>query len=147
MPQSHKKAYILLWCCFTAYLAVIFRLTVFRTGFSFAAFGRGGTWNLVPLYDLWVTLRDDGFRVFARLFLGNIGWFVPFGALLAALFPQKRVWEVCLAGFCCSVLIELLQFCFGVGITELDDVLLNTFGVWIGSTGFQQGKKLLLRKK
>ena len=68
MPQSHKKAYILLWCCFTAYLAVIFRLTVFRTGFSFAAFGRGGTWNLVPLYDLWVTLRDDGFRVFARLF-------------------------------------------------------------------------------
>ena len=137
MPQPHRKAHILLWCCFAAYLAAIFRLTVFRTGFSFAAFGCGGTWNLVPLYDLWITLRDDGFPVFARLFFGNIGWFVPFGAFLAALFPQKKVQTVCLAGFFCSVLIELLQFCFGTGITELDDVLLNTFGVWLGCAGFR----------
>ena len=130
--QRHKKFRVFLWCCFVIYLAVIFRLTVFRTGFSFTAFGKGGILNLTPFYDLWLTLKIDGFWIFAKLFFGNIGWFIPFGFFLQLLSAPKKAWKICLLGFGCSVLIELLQFCFGMGVTELDDVILNTVGVWIG---------------
>jgi glycopeptide antibiotics resistance protein len=36
-------------------------------------------------------------------------------------------------GFLLSAMIETLQFILGTGVSELDDLILNTFGVWIGA--------------
>lgn len=63
----------------------------------------------------------------------NILLFVPFGFLLP-LWSEKlhRGWLVILSGFACTLLIETVQFQTGRGIFETDDLIGNTFGVWIG---------------
>ena len=62
-------------------------------------------------------------------YLNNILFFIPFGVLL----PWKKSWkQVLFASFTVSVLIELLQFVFAVGLTESDDVISNVLGGVIG---------------
>lgn len=62
---------------FAAYMLLLLKLTVFRTGYSLI----GGTWNLVPAADL-IQLYQHSKWCFFYLFGGNIIWFVPFGFLL-----------------------------------------------------------------
>lgn len=38
-----------------------------------------------------------------------------------------------LLGLLFSFAIELLQYVFGTGISELDDLILNSLGAWIGA--------------
>ncbi len=66
------------------------------------------------------TIRQD--------ILNNIWLFVPLGAALYD--PKHRlrwVWAVLL-----SVGIEVLQYFFGIGLCELDDVFSNGLGAMIG---------------
>lgn len=43
-----------------------------------------------------------------------------------------KTWKILLWGFLLSFFIESMQFIFGTGVSELDDLILNTLGVWIG---------------
>jgi len=63
----------------------------------------------------------------------NILLFVPFGFLLPHYSDKfKKAYTTIFIGFCVSVSIELLQYITKIGILELDDILNNTIGVWIG---------------
>ena len=120
----------LLWLTFFLYLAVLFRLTVFRTNFL----SRGmwnGSFNLIPFRDLFSLIPEDRTGYFLYLFLGNIVWFIPFGFFLGALREKSGYWPV-LWGFCLSFLIEFLQFFASSGVSETDDLILNTLGALIG---------------
>ena len=124
--MKHK----LLWAIFLLYLAILLRITVFRT--SFLSDGLwNGTLNLIPFQDLFALISTNGFGYFLYLFLGNIVWFIPFGFLLGALLKKTRYWPV-LWGFCLSFLIEFLQFLGSSGVSETDDLVLNTLGTFIG---------------
>ena len=46
---------------------------------------------------------------------------------------SKNLLSTAFCGFLFSLLIEMLQYVFGTGFSELDDLILNTFGVWIGA--------------
>lgn len=65
----------------------------------------------------------------------NVALFVPFGLLVALLlayqpFPVKRtVWIA--AGV--SLFIEVTQFVFRLGFSDIDDIILNVFGAWCGA--------------
>lgn len=70
--------------------------------------------------------------MFIYLFVGNIIWFVPFGMYLEG----QRKWKlaaIVLCGFLFSLTIETSQYAFGRGFSELDDLILNTFGVFLGT--------------
>lgn len=70
--------------------------------------------------------------MFIYLFAGNIIWFVPFGMYL----ERQKKWKLvatALCGFLFSLTIETLQYAFGTGFSELDDLILNTFGVFLGA--------------
>ncbi len=69
---------------------------------------------------------------FTYLFVGNIVWFVPFGMYLQYMGISKTLVRTVLYGFLFSLLIETLQYVFGTGFSELDDLVLNTLGAWIG---------------
>lgn len=72
---------------------------------------------------------------FAFLFVGNVACFVPFGFGLSALTPLRRaVVPLCFLG---SLLIEVLQWAFGTGVPQVEDVLLNTFGAALGYALFR----------
>ncbi len=67
-----------------------------------------------------------------RNFFGNILMFMPLGFLLPMVSNQKqRVAPVVFSGFLCSLSIELMQLFLGRG-TDIDDVILNTFGGFLG---------------
>ncbi|OZB99048.1 hypothetical protein CJP46_00650 [Paenibacillus sp. XY044] len=66
---------------------------------------------------------------------GNMAVFVPFGLLLPLLIKKLQSWLVLTAVFVSFILIvERAQMLLRVGSFDVDDVILNTFGVWIGWT-------------
>ena len=96
------------------YAAFLLGIAVWRPWATPAA-PFSGRWELVP---------------FAFLFVGNVACFVPFGFGLPALTPLRRaVVPLCFLG---SLLIEALQWAFGTGVPQVEDVLLNTLGSALG---------------
>lgn len=70
--------------------------------------------------------------------LGNVALFVPFGFLLHVLLRTRTrsrwpLVEVVLLGAVLSLGIEVAQWVFAVGYTDVDDLLCNTLGALFGA--------------
>jgi glycopeptide antibiotics resistance protein len=118
-----------LWVLFILYLLLLLRITVFRSSFgSYPLFSHGQIlW--VPFVSLW-KIYQNSVSYFLYLFLGNLIWFVPFGILYPLLTGKgARTIFYC---FLLSLLIETLQYVFGTGVSEVEDLILNTLGGAIG---------------
>lgn len=64
--------------------------------------------------------------------LGNIIMFIPFG-FLGWIIPELKQLKPLMFGFVsCIVIVEALQYFTRMGIFEVDDIILNTFGVYLG---------------
>ncbi len=61
----------------------------------------------------------------------NVFLFIPFGFLLP-LAAQRNIWQTALIGLGFSALIEAVQYLFGLGLCEFDDVFHNTLGTALG---------------
>lgn len=119
---------------FFIYVGVLLRITVFRSGFAFRNLCQNGAINLT-LFESYVPLIENrDFKRIIYLFVGNIIWFVPFGFYLKRFGKQEwKIWKIWLFGLFFSFIIEFLQYVFGTGISELDDLILNSMGAWIGA--------------
>lgn len=118
---------------FLIYIAIVFRITVFRHGFDVHHFMQGGTVNLTVMKEYFTLLKEGEWIRFIYLFVGNIIWFVPFGFYLKCIRKVKRMWLIVAAGFVFSLVVESMQYLWGTGISEIDDLILNTFGTFIGA--------------
>ncbi len=119
------------WALTGAYALVILALT---TGKSF--FRIGYLWDpanqhvrelrLVP-FEAWA--RSETW--FGPLFdaVGNVAFFVPLGWLLATLLRSSQAIG---AAAVFSVAIEVTQYAFALGRTDVTDVMLNVLGAVIG---------------
>ena len=93
------------------------------------------------LFFIYITLFQDYIPIiregrwfrFLYLFVGNLIWFLPFGAALIYFRKVTRVWKAAFCGLALSLVIETMQYIFGTGISEVDDLLLNTLGTWLGA--------------
>ena len=130
MSQRCKKVITLL---FFLYLIIVLRITVFRSTFSLQQLCQNGKINLTLFEGYIALLRQKNWFSFGYLFLGNILWFVPFGMYLQYMKKTKTLFCATVCGFLFSFLIETMQFVFGTGLSELDDLILNTFGTWVGA--------------
>jgi glycopeptide antibiotics resistance protein len=75
--------------------------------------------------------------------LGNILLFIPLGFLLPLLVKRFRnIFLIVLTGFLLSVFYECTQLLTGIGIFDVDDMILNTFGTLLGVIIFYIGKSL-----
>jgi glycopeptide antibiotics resistance protein len=131
-----------LWGFFILYLLLLLRITVFRSSFgSYPLFSHGQIlW--VPFVSLW-KIYQNSVSCFLYLFIGNLVWFVPFGFLLPALTKNRaRTIFYC---FLLSLLIESLQYVFGTGVSEVEDLILNTLGGAIGYGFYKIVEKLCNR--
>ena len=114
---------------FTAYLVILFRITVFRDGWLEHGLCSGQViW--LPFQTIFNYLSRGEIGYFLYLFVGNLIWFVPFGFALRL--HGTTVWKTILLTAALSTLIEMLQFVLGTGCTETEDVLLNTTGGALG---------------
>ena len=114
---------------FLLYLAALLTITVvrpWRAGYRFL----GGSFNTKLLVGYLPILRTSP-PYFLYLFGGNIAWFVPLG--FWPVFVKRRpIARVVLYGFLLSLFIETMQFVLGTGVSEIDDLLLNTLGSAVG---------------
>lgn len=62
--------------------------------------------------------------------VGNVVLFVPLGILAWQLLRDAR--RVLLLGLVISLSIEILQYAFALGTTDVDDLLLNVLGTAVG---------------
>lgn len=114
---------------FLLYLAALLCITVVRP-WSGAYQFLGGRWNTKILVS-YRPIFQTSLPLFVYLFGGNIAWFVPFGFYLA-FFREVPLRRVILCGFLLSLFIEVMQFVLGTGVSEVDDLLLNTLGSLLG---------------
>lgn len=111
------------------WLAVLLRLTVFRDDcFSNGLFSGRIEWDAFAYYAKLV--RVGYWRYFTYLFVGNLVWFMPVGFFTRI--QGGRLWRAALWGFLLSLFVETGQFVLGSGISELDDLILNTCGALLG---------------
>lgn len=140
MKKYLKPAIVTAFC---VYLIILLKITVFRSGFFTADLFQNGRLTFDFFAGYLEMLRGNMFYDFIYLFVGNIIWFVPLGFLLPCLNNRfSSITKVLLSGFLLSLLIEFFQFAFGTGISEGDDLILNTLGALIGYGGYSAMLKL-----
>ena len=90
--------------------------------------------NFIPFkifYDSYIShIKYGNYTYFIISLLGNIVLFIPYGFLLPILYKVKGKYVV-LLGLSLSLFIELFQL-FLPRWTDIDDIILNTFGTFIG---------------
>lgn len=128
------------------YLVILLRMTVFRAEFGTYPLFSHGDFNLDLFSDL-IRIYHNSLSTFIYLFVGNIVTFIPFGFLVLPLTGRRKPAEAfavtILYGFALSLVIEISQWAFGVGVSELDDLILNTLGVFLGAVGCLPFRKKL----
>ena len=119
--------------CFTVlYLGLVYTSTVLSR-----MPGSGVNVALTPLwsYAQWIQGND----VFLKYIVLNILMLLPLGVSLSALWQRPK--RVLLVGFLFSCLIETSQLLTGRGLFEIDDILHNTLGVYLGILLYRLGKR------
>ena len=71
----------------------------------------------------------------------NLILFMPFGFLLYAVTDQPRTSRILLLGFALSLAIELCQMLFHLGWFEVDDILHNVLGTYLGICLYRRAVK------
>lgn len=94
------------------------------------------SYNLVPFETIGIFIRsiNQGFNSswIINLF-GNMGVFVPFGLVLPILITRLRSYGRLTLYFVPIVIVlEVSQMVLRVGSCDVDDLILNVIGVWIG---------------
>jgi glycopeptide antibiotics resistance protein len=102
---------------------------------------------LEPFREVEAMLRQpDHLFWFMQIFL-NVLLFIPFGSLLPLVSDKFRnPFGTVFCGFLFSFGIESMQYITGRGLTELDDMINNTFGAIIGYILFA-GTSFLLKRQ
>ena len=121
---------------FVTNLAVLVRIVLFKQAPLYNLLSAAGssvrTISFIPfksLYDMAIS-GTSIIRIIENI-LGNIAIFIPFGLLLPII-KKGRSQKVILYGLAASILLEIIQYAFALGSSDIDDLLFNTSGVMIG---------------
>ena len=135
--MKKKLLYEIIWWI---YFVLLFGIVIikFRGSFSelFAKIEStpfGTNYNLIPFRSIGEQLNHflEGWARFNLL--GNIIPFVPFGFLLPMISEKANSFtRVLFVGFGFVLLVEIFQFFTRLGSFDVDDVILNMFGILIG---------------
>lgn len=137
-------------CVLAVYGALLIRLVVFKDipvihighlRFRFAG-THTGPGNFIPFKSIVPELSGRGNQLIAMVnFFGNIIPFMPIG-LLAPLVVRSFSWQKTLVlGVATGLSFEVMEVVFRVGIFDVDDIILNAFGVMAGYGVFVMFKR------
>lgn len=119
------------------YKIIIIPYTLFLLYLMFLGMGRFQyEENLLTLEPVFSTIKfiqgPNKMTDIVMIVLGNIIMFIPFG-FLGWIFPDlKKLKPLIFSFISCIVIVEALQYFTRMGIFEVDDIILNTFGVYLG---------------
>lgn len=121
---------------FVCYLAALIQITVIRDYRRFFFFfTRAHSLSTIQIIPFQTTLEAllKGTWPFCYHLIGNMIWFVPLG-MLGPFFSKrlKRGKSLFCFSFCLSGGIEIFQWLFATGVSDVDDILLNVLGALFG---------------
>ena len=143
MKNKHVKMIrVLSWFVFAGYLIALIYFLFFSE-----QMGRFPSneykYSLEPFREIrrYIIYRKEigFFNVMLNLF-GNIICFVPFGFVLPIMSNKQRgIFKITVLTFLTSLLVELIQLLSKVGSCDVDDIILNTLGGFLGYVLFAIG--------
>ena len=99
--------------------------------------------NLVPIVHLFE--EYDGWLI---NIIGNVTMFIPVGLVWPFCFPKlDTLRKTILWGACFPLFIEITQIPFYSRCSDVDDLILNTTGIFIGALIYFSVKRLKKRRK
>lgn len=142
MKDSTKKkiriAGLILFIC---YLLALTYFLFFAESYGRAIQDRDYAYNLVPFKEIkrfWNNRDILGDLVVFINLVGNVGAFVPFGAILPVISGETRgLLRIGFLTFEFSLIVETIQLVARVGTFDVDDIMLNTLGGILGYAGFK----------
>ncbi len=110
---------------FIYYVILLFNMVVF------ARYNSIDSYNLVPFKSI-IDIFKNGttYSIIINIF-GNVLVFMPLEYFLIELFKVKKFYINFILSFGIILLIELFQYVFKVGVLDIDDLILCTFGMMI----------------
>ena len=130
-------AVLVVWFALLICVIVFKYIPTIHVGHRIYRFGGGyrtGPANLLPLHTILPQLRGHGNRLISKVnLLGNVLPFVPVGLLAPFVFRRMTWAKALLLAVGTGLLMEVLEVIFQVGIFDVDDILLNSLGVLIGT--------------
>ncbi|WBX98772.1 VanZ family protein [Chryseobacterium gambrini] len=119
------------------YKIIIVPYTLFLLYLMF--FGMGRTQmedNLLTIEPIFSTINFIkgciSWKEIVTIVAGNVVMFIPFG-FLGWIFPRLQDLQNLLFTFISAItIVEAIQYFSRMGIFEVDDIILNTFGVFLG---------------
>lgn len=126
-----------LFFAFLFYIVMLFSVTVFRKGLFM---NTTHDVNLIPFdelitssyYQMNIWGKRSAFIIFGYNVFGNILWFIPFGFFCAHVMENINSKKMFIYAFLLSFSIEVMQYLFYTGISDIDDVIFNVTGGLIG---------------
>lgn len=93
--------------------------------------GESYQYKIIPFWS-YIEYVKYGNKALIRENLHNVYMFLPFGAILPVIINNKRLKKVIVICGLSSVIVELIQLFFKLGLFEFDDIFHNTCGAIIG---------------
>ncbi|MFP4979226.1 VanZ family protein [Paenibacillus sp. CN-4] len=130
---------------FILYIILLLRVTLFKQASLYHLFAAVGaserTISIIPFQSIleMVSHNISLSRILENV-CGNVIAFIPWGLLTPIILKRERR-SVLAGGITVSASIELLQLVFGLGSTDIDDLIFNTLGVVIGYLLFRAIQK------
>lgn len=113
---------------FAIYILALIWIVLFKMSFSIHDLPHIRNINLIPFAD---SVIING-KLDTREIINNIAAFIPFGIFMKMLSNRKSFSPHIAPVFFFSLTIEILQYIFSIGATDITDLLANTAGGAIG---------------
>lgn len=127
---------------FIVYLFVLVWIILFKMAVSWEGIPQLQGVNFIP-YGASVIVNNQ-LQISEIIF--NILIFIPFGLYLSILKPYEAFWKKTLFIMGFSLLLEILQYLFAIGASDITDLINNTLGGIIGLGLYLIISKLLKEK-
>lgn len=144
---TKKKIRAMGMVLFCLYIILLVYFLFFAEGYGrVPAQEREYRYNLVPFVEIrrfWIYREQLGtLAVFTNIF-GNVIGFVPYGFILPIISKKtENLLFVTSTGFLGSLLVETVQLMTRVGSFDVDDLILNTLGAFLGCLLFMICNKI-----
>lgn len=132
--KKRKQLRVLGKLLFAVYIVFLLYFLIFSDWYGRTGVMENYHYNLIPFQEIrrfWEYREKLGIWSVINL-LGNVIIFVPFGFFKPMSSVSRNFLTTVLDGIWLSMIVEVFQFVTKVGRFDVDDLLLNTFGVAIG---------------
>lgn len=147
--NNRKRLILVSRLLFAVYMAFVVFFMFFSDREVYTEY-RYNTTLFAEVKRFWHNIRIVGIKALFLNFFGNMIAFIPFGMFLPMVNKKmKHMGLVVFLSFLFSLCIESIQLYFKVGVFDVDDLLLNTVGGFIGYMIYlliRKGKYILYRR-